>query len=806
VRETAPAELVELLTTLGLASADQVRGVRGRVRRLTRDLPRFDSVWLDALVQARVVTRFQAAEINARRGAGLQVGPFVLCQPVGRPGYGKTYRARDIITREEVRLTVVRVGTAQRGSMLSQLEAHIRSSTEIIAPIDEPGIVSHNRCGMEGDCVWAASPWIEGQPAAPWMAYHGRFPPDAVLEIARQMLTGLQAWEDAGLLHSDLGANQLLIDDEGTVRVTGGGLRGTVRPNEAIDEGDERELPADVFDYLAPERFERSAPATTASDLFAYGCLLWHLLTGRPPLPGATRGAKMHSALKGRIPDVRSLAPETPPRLASLIDTCTRLKRAERPESFATLAAELGPSTRRGKILLAQCIQRTGRAPARLIDTVQSSRRSPDAALWVAAVVGCLLVLAVATWPQWGPKLPFDDLAAAMTGPQKPHKAAANSGEPQGTQQKAPQPIATESFGAPKAATSQTRPASTPPFATQQATYTQPVAPMSDASETSLGNGTVLATKIVLRPGQIVRGGADGRRTRVVVPAGGWQIRVENLRFENIDFVVDSGGAAAKEKSQALLLLQALQAEFRGCSFAAAGDATAGMAAISWSLPSSATANDEQLPPIGKLRFNDCIFQDVAAAIDSHVPGSAALDWANSLHLGPGPLVRLHRWPLADESLTLGLNRCTLRGAQGLIEMVANPETSGLTAAGRVMVRAEGCAFAPMAGGGLMLFAGEKPSPKLLHAIEWSGQGSVLSRESALLVWKNGARGEALPEEGIQVAGLVRSEIEFAGVPRAGAAANQAVRWLVPLQSPDPPGIGELRFGNAIDPNSRGRR
>ena len=86
--------------------------MRGRVRRLTRDLPRFESVWLDALVQARVVTRFQATEINAGRGAGLQVGPFVLCQPVGRPGYGSTHRARDIITREEVRLTVVRVGSA----------------------------------------------------------------------------------------------------------------------------------------------------------------------------------------------------------------------------------------------------------------------------------------------------------------------------------------------------------------------------------------------------------------------------------------------------------------------------------------------------------------------------------------------------------------------------------------------------------------------------------------------------------------------------------------------------------------------
>src|SRR5262245_8502044 len=126
MRESAPAELMEMLATLGLATAEQLQGVRGQVRRLSRDLPWFDSVWLDALVQARIITRYQAAEIGAGRGSGLQLGPFLVSHPVGRPGYGRTYRARDLITREEVRLTVVRVGTSVRDEMLSRLEAHIR--------------------------------------------------------------------------------------------------------------------------------------------------------------------------------------------------------------------------------------------------------------------------------------------------------------------------------------------------------------------------------------------------------------------------------------------------------------------------------------------------------------------------------------------------------------------------------------------------------------------------------------------------------------------------------------------------------
>lgn len=802
--ETAPAEFVELLTTLGLASADQIRGVRGRVRRMTRDLPRFDSVWLDALVQTRAITRFQAAEINAGRGLKLQIGPFVLCQPIGRPGYVSTYRARDIVTREEVRLAVVRVGKAQHGATMSQLEAHIRGSTEIIAPIDQPGIVSHHRCGAEGEFVWAASPWIEGHPAAPWMAYHGRFPPEAVLEIARQVLTGLLAWEQAGLLHSDLAASQLLIDAGGTVRVTGGGLRGIVRPDEMTQDAGERELPAEVFDYVAPERFAPYEPATTASDLFAFGCLNWHLLTGRPPLAGATLAAKMQSAQKGRFADVRSLAPDTPQQLATVIAACMRLLPAERPQSFAEIADALGPSTHKGKILLAQCILRTGQAPARLIDTIQKKRRTSDKPLWVAAVAGSLLVLAVATWPQWGPKLPLGDLAAAVSGPQKAIKPSPNSEDRKG---KASQTELAKASRPSTALPNETQNRSAPPvtFPVQQATFAQPVAPAHETKEMPLGNGAVHAGKIVLRPGQIVRGGADGRRTRVVVPRGGWPIRVENLRFENIDFEFEAARAVKNESPPAMLQLQALQAEFRGCSFTGSGDQTTASAAITWSLPPGVVASDDQLPPVGKLRFGDCIFQDVAAAIDNQLPGSASLEWANSLHLGPGPMLRWNRWPRSDETLALSLNHVTLRGAQGLVELAVNDETAEIASAGRVIVRGEGCAFAPTTGGGMILFSGAKPTPKLLRSLEWSGQGSVLARESALLVWKNGARGEALPEEGVQVAGLVRSAIEFAGVPRAGAAANQAVRWLVPLQSPDPPGIGELRFGNANEPATRGR-
>ena len=103
-----PAELVNLLERLGLASAAEVAAVERRVRKLANDLPLFPSIWVDALAQTRKLTPFQAAEINAGRGERLAVGPYVLSAPVSSLGYADCYRAIERLSRRSVHLLVCR--------------------------------------------------------------------------------------------------------------------------------------------------------------------------------------------------------------------------------------------------------------------------------------------------------------------------------------------------------------------------------------------------------------------------------------------------------------------------------------------------------------------------------------------------------------------------------------------------------------------------------------------------------------------------------------------------------------------------
>src|SRR5947209_15050468 len=152
MRADPPAELVELLAELRLATAEQVRRVYPRVTRLAGELPLFSSVWVDALAQARVLTPFQAAEINTGRGKRLAIGPYLIDSPIWSLGYADCYRAREIESRRFVDLLLAKMPSAHHAECLRQLAELI----ERLNAISTRRVVATASAGSEGDSVWIA--------------------------------------------------------------------------------------------------------------------------------------------------------------------------------------------------------------------------------------------------------------------------------------------------------------------------------------------------------------------------------------------------------------------------------------------------------------------------------------------------------------------------------------------------------------------------------------------------------------------------------------------------------------------------
>ncbi len=769
--ERPPEQLVALLDRLGLAAAADMARVGRRVRRLARDLPRFESIWVDALLQARSVTPFQAAEINAGRGESLRLGPFLLCERLPQPYYVACYRARNVDSQQMVRLAVADNVGPQAEAILCQLESLVRRVKRTAGEADGQGTVQVPcHAGTDGKRIYAAETWTEGRTAAEWMVHHGRFSPVVVLEIARAMLVRLIELEQQGICHGDVSTASLVLRDDGGVALSLAGLRGILRPEEGYAHAD---LLPEAYDSMAPERISAGTPPDVRSDIYACGCVWWHLLCGRPPLVGGNSLAKLRAAQAAEICDVRRYAPNVPAPLAAAISSCLQREPGRRPESLAQLAALLGPPTRGGKEALADCLARAGRPTIHWTTTVRSIRRSNRTPLWMAGTVCCLAAMVALFWPMWqrqgeSVQAPVPQVIAdAKTGHALP---PARPGAP--------------------ALTQDSRPHGGPYDLAEDDGAVVPVAYRQAAKLDDLvldDDRPTVATTLTVQADQCIRGPA-GRRATVLVPRSGWTIDKENVRFENLDFVWHSAEGANDLNTAlpAIVQLFAGRADFRGCSFECDQTGTTAPSAIRWTHPARKDRTETSLPN-GRLQLVDCVMRHVAVGIDCCTVGALSLNFRNVLVVEAGPVVRLDHCPRADEPVAVVLAQVTLRDGGPLLECrMSRPELEP----GAITIHSAACAFVPASDTPLVRIVSAEMPGRVPAAIRWTGQGTLVAPQTAILVW-HGLAGDknVVDEASLAIAGFVRSQVQFAGAASGDPAANRLTRWQAPIQSADAPGI-----------------
>lgn len=787
MKDSPPEPLVELLSDLGLAGPAEVRAVAGRARQLAGGLPLFESLWIDALTQARLITTWQAVEIDGGRGTSLRVGPFVLYERLAALGYATVYRARELEGRGSVRLVIGSDGI-DRLDAERRLALLVRKSGELgQAPLSP---VAHY--GLDGTRLWAASPWLTGRTARQWMLGHGRCPPAVVLEIARQMLKGLVLCEEAGVVHSGLGIDQLWFDGRGELWLPEPGLRGALRPIETKDD----ELPPEAYDCLSPERATDETLCDVLDDVYACGALWWQLLTGRPPFVGGTAAAKLRTLRTAKLPDIRQIVPDTPESLAQTVMRCLSRARQDRPESMAAVASALGEAKPRAPRQLAKRL-RVDAGRSRLFPA-RAWRRAPRRSTWLAAAVGVLLVGVIVAWPGIAPRLdnPASDERVKATvvkrratkqppDKHRPQMAVLRSSPQAKPDASALHVAASEPFELAEHDRTEAMTASAPTSASDDPLQT----PASLASE---GTGNVVDISADepafdlarLRADQTLRGDAE-RRPLVEVPPNGLELAVSGVTIENIDFVARQPLDAA-----AMLTLRGLKTRLRGCSFQAVGDFASGElpAAICWDrdlVPDEASSDLST----GELELRDTALRRVDAGVTCHLAAGMVLRFDNVLCLESGAAVELDRFPTADELAMLSLSRVTLRGARSLVRIGCDEIPESL---GHVEIEAAGCAFALPAAAALVLFQGEQRPGPLLHGLRWSGQGCVLSPRSRLAIWRMGeGRMLAAADDAVPIEGVVRGEVGFAGSPDDSVAGSRIVRWQAPLISQQPPGIDD---------------
>ena len=313
-------------------------------------------------------------------GARRLMGDYELGEVLGRGGMGVVYRARQ---RSLGRFVAVKVLLAGEFAD-EESRRRFRAEAGAAARLRHPHIVTVHEIGEHAGQPFFSMELIEGRTFAD-LVHDGPIPPVTAARLLQPIAEAVQFAHEQGVLHRDLKPSNLLLDRFGHPRVSDFGLA------RQIDTTERFTLTGEVLgspSYLAPEqaRGERAREGP-ASDVYALGAILYHLLTGRPPFLGASPQSILRQVVDDEPLVPRRLNPAIPADLDTICLKCLEKDPGRRYASARELAEELGRFQQHQPVL-ARPAGPLGRA-------WRWSRRHPAKAGLIGALAVAVLTLAI---------------------------------------------------------------------------------------------------------------------------------------------------------------------------------------------------------------------------------------------------------------------------------------------------------------------------------------------------------------------------------------------------------------------------
>jgi eukaryotic-like serine/threonine-protein kinase len=211
-------------------------------------------------------------------------------------------------------------------------ERFIREA-RMAAALSHPNLVAVYDVGDEDGLPYIVMEYVEGETLAELMARRGPVPPDRAVKILLQVCAGLEHAHAAGLVHRDIKPQNLLLRRDGVVKVADFGIARTLQGTQLTQVG----TVLGTVAYLAPEQ-AAGERVTAAADIYSLGAVAYELLTGHTPYEFESLA---DLAVKQQEPPPP--IPEAPPDVERAVLRALGFRPADRPESAAAFAQELGP-------------------------------------------------------------------------------------------------------------------------------------------------------------------------------------------------------------------------------------------------------------------------------------------------------------------------------------------------------------------------------------------------------------------------------------------------------------------------------
>ena len=307
-----------------------------------------------------------------------RLGPYELIAQVGAGGMGEVYKARDPRLSRSVAIKII-TGSVD-AERLNRFEQEARAA----GMLNHPNILAIHDIGNHEGVRFIVSELLEGESLRDRLG-GGPLSPQKAIEYARQIIAGLAAAHDKGVVHRDLKPDNIFVTKDGRVKILDFGLAKLAEPvlgEVGVDSPttpitNDRQV-IGTFAYMSPEQLQ-AHPIDARSDLFSFGVLLYEMLSGRSPFLRNSVAESMVATLNEEPPPLPDSVRNAYPALEPLLRHCLEKKPGERFQCAADLGYQLAHITPGGA-------REAAALPAR------PSRLSPQ---WLVALLALLAIAAV---------------------------------------------------------------------------------------------------------------------------------------------------------------------------------------------------------------------------------------------------------------------------------------------------------------------------------------------------------------------------------------------------------------------------
>ncbi|MFI6497425.1 Stk1 family PASTA domain-containing Ser/Thr kinase [Nonomuraea typhae] len=249
-------------------------------------------------------------------------GRYRIESRIARGGMATVYLALDVRLDRTVALKVMHRSLAEDPAFVRRFIGEAKS----VASLSHPNVVHVFDQGTDGDVVYLSMEYVPGRTLRDILRERGRLPAREALEIMIPVLAALGAAHQAGMVHRDVKPENVLLTDDGRVKVVDFGLARAIEATNQTRTG----VMIGTIGYMSPEQVTTGG-ADVRSDVYAAGIMLFELVTGQQPYDGETPMSVAYRHVHDSVPPPSRLVPETPPLIDTLVLHATARDPQDRP-------------------------------------------------------------------------------------------------------------------------------------------------------------------------------------------------------------------------------------------------------------------------------------------------------------------------------------------------------------------------------------------------------------------------------------------------------------------------------------------